>query len=245
MLAHPTLDRLNAMGLTGMAKAFDELAANAEAERLSHAEWLALLLDREWSWRYDRKLGARLRFAKLRHQAAPEDIDYRTERGLDRTLFVKLLAGDWIDAHDNLAICGPAGVGKSWLACAIGHKACRDDRSVLYQRVPRLFANLALARGDGRYARLQRTLARVQLLILDDWGLEPLDDQARHDLLEILEDRYGRRSTLITSQLPVSAWHDVIGNPTYADAILDRLVHNAHRVDLTGDSLRRKEARNA
>lgn len=245
MLAHPTLDRLNAMGLTGMAKAFDELAANAEAERLSHAEWLALLLDREWSWRYDRKLGARLRFAKLRHQAAPEDIDYRTERGLDRTLFVKLLAGDWIDAHDNLAICGPSGVGKSWLACAIGHKACRDDRSVLYQRVPRLFANLALARGDGRYARLQRTLARVQLLILDDWGLEPLDDQARHDLLEILEDRYGRRSTLITSQLPVSAWHDVIGNPTYADAILDRLVHNAHRIDLTGDSLRRKEARNA
>jgi DNA replication protein DnaC len=245
MLAHPTLDRLNDMGLTGMARAFNELAANAEAERLSHAEWLALLLDREWSWRHDRKLAARLRFAKLRHQAVPEDVDYRADRGLDRTLFVKLIAGDWIDAHDNLAICGPSGVGKSWLACAIGHKACRDDRSVLYQRVPRLFANLALARGDGRYARLQRTLARVHLLILDDWGLEPLDDQARHDLLEILEDRYGRRSTIITSQLPVSAWHDVIGNPTYADAILDRLVHNAHRIDLTGDSMRRKEARNA
>ncbi len=245
MLAHPTLDRLNDMGLTGMARAFNELAANAEAERLSHAEWLALLLDREWSWRHDRKLAARLRFAKLRHQAVPEDVDYRADRGLDRTLFVKLIAGDWIDAHDNLAICGPSGVGKSWLACAIGHKACRDNRSVLYQRVPRLFANLALARGDGRYARLQRTLARVHLLILDDWGLEPLDDQARHDLLEILEDRYGRRSTIITSQLPVSAWHDVIGNPTYADAILDRLVHNAHRIDLTGDSMRRKEARNA
>jgi len=245
MLAHPTLDRLNDMGLTGMARAFNELAANAEAERLSHAEWLALLLDREWSWRHDRKLAARLRFAKLRHQAVPEDVDYRADRGLDRALFVKLIAGDWIDAHDNLAICGPSGVGKSWLACAIGHKACRDDRSVLYQRVPRLFANLALARGDGRYARLQRTLARVHLLILDDWGLEPLDDQARHDLLEILEDRYGRRSTIITSQLPVSAWHDVIGNPTYADAILDRLVHNAHRIDLTGDSMRRKEARNA
>ena len=245
MLAHPTLDRLNDMGLTGMARAFNELAANAEAERLSHAEWQALLLDREWSWRHDRKLAARLRFAKLRHQAVPEDVDYRADRGLDRALFVKLIAGDWIDAHDNLAICGPSGVGKSWLACAIGHKACRDDRSVLYQRVPRLFANLALARGDGRYARLQRTLARVHLLILDDWGLEPLDDQARHDLLEILEDRYGRRSTIITSQLPVSAWHDVIGNPTYADAILDRLVHNAHRIDLTGDSMRRKEARNA
>lgn len=245
MLTHPTLDRLNAMGLTGMARAFDELAANGEAEQLSHAEWLGLLIDREWSSRYDRKLAARLLFAKLRHQAAPEDVDYRSERGLDRALFLKLIAGDWIDAHDNLAICGPAGVGKSWLACALGHKACRDDRSVLYQRVPRLFANLVLARGDGRYARLQRTLGNVQLLILDDWGLEPLDDQARHDLLEILEDRYGRRSTVITSQLPVSAWHDVIGNPTYADAILDRLVHNAHRIDLTGESMRRNQQRKA
>lgn len=202
MLTHPTLDRLNAMGLIGMAKAFNELIANSEAEQLNHAEWLGLLIDREWSSRHDRKLAARLRFAKLRHQAAPEDVDYRSERGLDRALFLKLIAGDWIDAHDNLAICGPSGVGKSWLACALGHKACRDDRSVLYQRVPRLFANLALARGDGRHARLQRKLGSVQLLILDDWGLEPLDDPARHDLLEILEDRYGRRSTIVTSQLP-------------------------------------------
>lgn len=245
MLAHPTLDRLNEMGFTGMAKAFDELAANAEAEHLSHAEWLGLLLDREWSWRYDRKLAARLRFAKLRHQAVPEDVDYRSERGLDRALFLKLIAGDWIAAHDNLAICGPSGVGKSWLACALGHKACRDDRSVLYQRVPRLFASLTLARGDGRYPRLLRKLGSVQLLILDDWGLEPLDDHARHDLLEILEDRYGRRSTIITSQLPISAWHDVIGNPTYADAILDRLVHNAHRIDLSGESLRRDQKQKA
>lgn len=245
MLAHPTLERLNTMGLTGMARAFDELTANSEAEQLSHVEWLGLLLDREWSWRYDRKLTARLRFAKLRHQAVPEDVDYRSERGLDRALFLKLVAGDWIGAHDNLAICGPSGVGKSWLACALGHKACRDDRSVLYQRAPRLFASLALARGDGRYPRLLRKLGGVQLLILDDWGLEPLDDQARHDLLEILEDRYGRRSTIITSQLPVSAWHDVIGNPTYADAILDRLVHNAHRIDLIGESLRRSQKREA
>ncbi|WP_164813805.1 IS21-like element helper ATPase IstB [Sinorhizobium medicae] len=195
--------------------------------------------------RYDRKLAARLRFAKLRHQATPEDVDYRADRGLDRALFMKLLGGDWINAHDNPAICGPSGVGKSWLACALGHKACRDDRSVLYQRVPRLFAQLALARGDGRYARLQRTLGHVQLLILDDWGLEPLNEQARHDLLEILEDRYGRKSTIITSQLPVSAWHGVIGDPTYADAILDRLVHNAHRIELSGDSLRRNLPRKA
>lgn len=216
MLTHPTLDRLTALGLTGMAKAFDELAANGEAEQLSHAEWLGLLIDREWSSRCDRKLAARLRAARLRHQAVPEDVDYRAERGLDRALFMKLVAGDWIDAHDNLAICGPSGVGKSWLACALGHKACRDDRSVLYQRVPPLFANLALARGDGRYARLHKRLTRVQLLILDDWGMERLDDQARHDLLEILEERYGHRSTIVTSQLPVSAWHDVIDNPSRA-----------------------------
>ena len=139
----------------------------------------------------------------------------------------------------TVILCGPTGVGKSWLACALGHKACRDNRSVLYQRIPKLFADLALARGDGRYARLLRALGGVQLLILDDWGLEPLDAAARHDLLEILEERHGRRSTIVTSQLPVDKWHDVIGDPTYADAILDRIVHNAHRIDLTGDSLRR------
>jgi DNA replication protein DnaC len=242
MLQHPTLDRLNSMGFAGMARAFSELTANAEADRLTHPEWLALLLDREWSFRHDRKLAARLRFAKLRHQATPEDVDYRSSRGLDRALFLKLIAGDWISAHDNLVVDGPTGTGKNWLACALGQKACRDDRSVLYQRVPKLFSSLALARGDGRHARFLRTLGSVQLLILDDWGLEPLDAQARHDLLEILEERYGRRSTIITSQLPVSAWHDVIGNPTYADAILDRLIHNAHRLSLEGDSMRRRKS---
>ena len=241
MLQHPTLDRLNTMGLAGMAKAYGELAANAEADRLTHPEWLALLLDREWSFRHDRKLAARLRFAKLRHQASPEDVDYRSPRGLDRALFMKLVAGEWIAARDNLVITGPTGVGKSWLACALGHKACRDDRSVLYQRVPKLFSNLALARGDGRHERFLRKLGSVQLLILDDWGLEPLDALARHELLEILEERYGRRSTIVTSQLPIASWHHVIADPTYADAILDRLVHNAHRLDLDGDSMRRSK----
>ena len=239
MLAHPTLDRLNQLGLLGMAKAFSEIMTSEQAAMLNFQECLGLLLDREATYRYDRKLAARLRYARLRHQAAVEDVDYRTTRGLDRALFQKLVAGDWIDAHDNVIMCGPTGVGKSWLACALGHKACRDSRSVLYQRAPKLFADLALARGDGRYTRICRALFGVQLLILDDFAFEPIDAQARHELLEIVEERYGRRSTLITSQLPVDRWHDIIGNPTYADAILDRLVHNAHRIELSGDSLRK------
>jgi len=242
LLTHPTLDLLHQLGLAGMAKAFGEIEASGEATALTHPEWLALLLDQEASYRRDRRLHARLRYARLRHQAAVEDVDYRAARGLDRALFQKLTEGSWIDAHENLILCGPTGVGKSWLASALGHKACRDNRSVLYQRIPKLFADLALARGDGRYARIQRSLGGVQLLILDDWGLEPLDAAARHDLLEILEERYGRRSTIITSQIPVDKWHELIGDPTYADAILDRIVHNAHRINLAGHSLRRSRA---
>jgi DNA replication protein DnaC len=226
-----------------MAKAFVEIEAKSEANDLGHREWLGLLLDREASWRRDKRLIARLRYAKLRQQACVEDVDYRSPRGLDRALFQKLAQGDWIDAHDNLALIGPTGVGKSWLASALGHKACRDNRSVLYHRVPKLFEELALARGDGRHPRILRNLGRAELLILDDWGLELLDAAARHDLLEILEERYGRRSTVITSQLPVDRWHEVVNDPTYADAILDRLVHNAHRVELSGESMRRTRAK--
>jgi DNA replication protein DnaC len=242
LLTHPTLDQLNQLGLAGMAQAFAEPEASGDTTTLSHTDWLALLLDREVTHRRDKRLAARLRYARLRQPAAVEDVDYRARRGLDRALFQRLADGEWIEAHDNLILCGPTGVGKSWLACALGHKACRDNRSVLYQRVPKLFGELALARGDGRYARILRSLIGVQLLILDDWGLEPLDAGARHDLYEILEERYGRRSTILTSQIPVDKWHAFIGDPTYADAILDRLIHNAHRIDLAGDSLRRRRS---
>jgi hypothetical protein len=162
------------VGLSGMAQAFAELEASDETDALTHADWLGLLHDRELTHRRDKRLAARLRYARLRQQASVEDVDYRAPRSLDRALFHKLTNSEWIDAHDNLILCGPTGVGKSWLACALGHKACRDNRSVLYQRVPKLFAELALARGDGRYARILRGLTGVQLLILDDWGLEPL-----------------------------------------------------------------------
>ena len=245
MLTHPTLDQLRQLGFLGMARAFEDLAANPRGGELDHAEWLALLLDREIAERQDRRLKARLRYARLRHQAAVEDVDYRTQRGLDRALFQKLARGGWIEERQNLIIEGPTGVGKSWLACALGHRACRDNHSVLYQRAPRMFADLALARGDGRYARLMRALGGVKLLIIDDWGLEPLGAEQRRDMLEIVEDRYGRGATLITSQLPVDRWHDLIGDPTLADAILDRIIHNAHRIQLRGESLRRTKSREA
>jgi DNA replication protein DnaC len=239
LLTHPTLDQLHQLGLHGMARGFERLAADPAAEGLSHPEWLALLLDHEASDRQDKRFKARLRYARLRHQASIEDIDWRAPRGLDRALFTALATGRWIEEARNVILEGPTGVGKSWLACALGHAACRDGRSVLYQRIGKLFADLALGRADGRYPRLMRALGGVKLLILDDFGLEPLGPDARRDLLEILEDRWGRGATLVTAQVPLDRWHEVIGDPTLADAILDRLVHNAHRLQLKGEFLRR------
>jgi DNA replication protein DnaC len=243
VLAHPTSDRLTALGLNGMARALDDQRRTPACEAMTFEERLGLLVDREAADRDSRRLATRLKFAALRHAACVEDADLRTPRGLDRAVFAHLADGGWIGRAENLLITGATGLGKSWIACALGHKACRDGRAVLYHRVPRLFEALALARGDGRYAKTLKTIARADLLILDDWGLAPLGAAERRDLLEILEDRHGRAATIVTSQLPVDAWHDVIGDPTLADAILDRLVHNAHRVELAGESLRKIRAR--
>ncbi len=242
MLHHPTLDQLHELGLHGLAKGFQDLASNPEAAALGHAEWLGLLLDHEITLRRQKRFEARAKRARLRQAATVEDVDFRAVRGLDRSLFLKLAGCGWIRESRHVLITGPTGIGKSWLACALGHNACRENLSVLYQRLPRLFASLALARGDGRYATVLRSLARVNLLILDDWGPEPLTAEQRRDLLEIIEDRYGTGSLLITSQAPVTRWYEIVADPTLADAILDRVVHNAYRLELTGESLRKRHA---
>ena len=242
MLAHPTLDQLHALGLHGLAKGFKELEHKPEARSLDHAEWLGLLLEYELTLRRQKQFETRARVAKLRHSASVEDVNYQKPRGLDRALFLKLAACDWIAERRNLLITGASGLGKSWLACALGHKACRENISVLYTRIPRLFADLAIAHGDARYARLLRSIARVRLLILDDWGPEALTSNQARDMLEIVEDRYDNGSLIITSQVPIDRWHDLIGVPTLADAILDRIVHNAYRIELSGESLRKRHS---
>ncbi|MEM6849132.1 MAG: IS21-like element helper ATPase IstB [Pseudomonadota bacterium] len=240
MLDHPTHGQLRERKLDGMADAFTELQSRDDAANLSHAEWLGLLIDREAASRSTKKFQSRMRAAKLRHVGASiEDVDFRTPRKLDKALFKQLATGRWIDTHQNLLITGPCRVGKTWLACALGHKACRDGKSVLYHRVPRLFADLELAHGDGRFPRLFRQIVKADLLILDDWDPDRLTAGQRRDLMEITEDRYQTGSTIITSQLPVDTWHDVIDEPTFADAILDRLIHNSHRLPINGPSLRK------
>jgi DNA replication protein DnaC len=243
MLNHPTLDKLHELRFTGMAKALTEQMALPDIEDLSFEERLGLLVDREATEREDRRLQTRLRQAKLKQNACIEDIDFKQSRGLDKSLMLDLAQCQWIKKHLNLLITGPTGVGKTWIACALAQKACREGFTSLYLRLPRLLQELPIAKGDGTYTRLMNRLAKVDVLILDDWGLSKLIAEQRRDLLEILEDRHDTRSTIVTSQLPLDQWHHIIGDPTLADAILDRLVHNAYKINLKGESMRKNKSK--
>jgi DNA replication protein DnaC len=241
MLLQQTIERLHELRLLGMAAALEEQAGMPQTHDLSFEDRLALLLEREVSCRGDRRLTRLLQLAKLRLSACIEDIDFRKPRGLDKALVLRLASCTWIGNSEAVLISGATGTGKSFIACALGQSACRHGFTTRYYRFSRLLGELALARADGSYPKLLEKLARTQLLILDDFGLSPLTDSERRDLLEVLEDRYDRRATLITSQLPFDHWHAVVGDTTFADAILDRLVHHAHRINLKGASMRKRQ----
>lgn len=241
MLTQPTIEKLCAMRLKGMAEAFRQQQESADCHQLSFEERLGLLIDRQWTWRENHALERRLRNARLQGPACIEDIDYRTVRGLDRQLVRSLTQESvWVREHQNLFLLGPTGIGKTWLARAFAQKACRDGYAALFYKAAELFRDLAMARADGRHAKVLYQLGRVDLLIVDDWAMVPLAESERRDFLEICDARYQARSTLLTSQIPVASWHARIGDPTIADSILDRLVHNAHRLDLEGESMRKK-----
>lgn len=239
MLHHPTLEKLQMLKLNGMVRALSEQLDHPEIEQLSFEERLGLLVDREITERQDRRLKSRLGKAKLKQNACVEDINYRHRRGLDKSVVTRLYDCQWIKDHLNILITGPTGIGKTWLACAFAQKACREDYTAFYIRVPKLFQAISLSKGDGSYPELMNTLAKTSVLVLDDWGLSKLTAEQRRDMLEVLEDRHGARSTIVTSQLPIDNWHANIGDSTLADAILDRLVHGAYKINLKGESMRK------
>ncbi len=242
MLNNPTLDRLDELRLSGMARALREQITMPEIDSLSFDERLGLLVDRELTDRADRRLKSRLKQATLRQSASLADIDYRKTRGINKQLFLALASCDWVRRHHNIVVSGATGVGKSFVACALAHTACLEGYSAAYHRLPRLVEEIQIARGDGRYLKLLKQLSRVEVLVLDDWGLARLTAPQQADLLELLDDRHQHRSTIVTSQLPVDHWHEAMADPTLADAILDRLVHNAHHITLKGESMRKQTA---
>ena len=240
MLTEATLEKLKALKLDGMAKGLEDQLKTQDVDSLSFYERLGLLIDREETVRANKRLSTRLKQAKLRESAMVEDIDYRSRRGLDKSVVLALASCKWIRDARNLIITGPTGIGKTYLACAFAHQACREGLRVSYHRLPRLLGELELGRGDGRYRKLLAALSKDSLIVLDDWGISALSARQLRDLLEILDDRYGTRATLITSQLPTDKWHAYLNEPTLADAILDRVIHNAYKLELEGDSLRKR-----
>jgi DNA replication protein DnaC len=241
MLNDHTVTQLRQLRLDGMVHALQDAATSAAAARLPFEERLALIVQREIDWRDAKRIERLLKAAKLKvSNACLEDLDWRSSRGLDRTLISSLAGGDWLRHGHNVLITGATGVGKTWLACALAQQAARSGFSVLYARAPRLLEELRIAHGDGTFNRRLAQLARIDLLALDDFAIAPIAAAERNDLLELLDDRVGTRSTLITSQLPVSGWHEWLNDPTLADAILDRIVHSAHRIALKGESMRKK-----
>src|SRR5579862_4618446 len=244
MLQEPMMQKLLAMRLHGMVDSLKAQEQDASTRELSFLERLALLVDHQWNWRQNQALARRLHAAKLRGNACVEDIDFRSSRGLDKSA-IRALAQEsaWVRNHEHLFVLGPTGVGKSFVACALAQKACRDGYSALYTRAAALFRDLAIARADGSLRLLLAKLSRIDVLVIDDWAMAPLSEPERRDFWEICEDRYQTRSMILTSQLPVTRWHEQIGDPTVADGILDRLVHNAHRIEMRGDSMRKNRGK--
>jgi DNA replication protein DnaC len=240
MLNEQTMDKLYAMKLPGMVEALKEQLQQPSLNGLSFEERFGMLVDRQWTWREDCRMKRLLKEAKLKINACVEDIDYKSPRGIDRSVMMSLSSCDWIQKHQNLIISGPTGVGKTFLACSLANKACREGYRTFYIRAPKFYYHLALAKADGSYGKTMTKLSKTHLLVLDDLGLAPMTDSERRDLLEVVEERHGHASTIITSQLPVENWHENIGDPTIADAILDRLIHNAHRINMKGGSMRKK-----
>jgi len=242
MLTEQTFQLLSSMRMLGFARALRQQLEGDGYDQLAFEERVAMLVDTEHADRESRKLTRRLQQAKLREKACLEDIDYRHARGLDKATVRRLATCKWVDKHQNVILTGPTGVGKTYIACALADQVCREGMSAIYRRMPRLLHELLVARADGSYSKLLARLAKADVLVLDDWGIAPLTDQERRDVLEVFEDRHGARATVIATQLPVDAWHGYIAEPTIADAILDRLVHNAHRLDLSGGSMRKKRS---
>jgi len=243
MLTQPTLEKLRALKLNGMLEALERQKESREIKELDFEERLGLLLDAEDFYKRAQRFNSRLKYAKLRQSACVEDVDFKYPRGLDKPHFLSLANCRWVAEHNNVLITGPTGVGKTYIACALGQMACREGYRALYLRMPRLLQEMAVARADGRYAKLLLSWSKVDVLVLDDFGLSPLTPESTRDVLEVLDDRYNTRSTIVSSQLPVPNWHETMQDPTLADAVLDRLVHNSYRIELKGDSMRKKRGK--